>query len=77
MPPRQEVLVGDRVIQMGFLVAPFKACATLKFGWDRIWWTRGKPGIEMVLSSVNKNIVSFARYTGLVQEFEVSQPAND
>ena len=44
MFPGQEDLVGDGEIQMGFLLGPSKAYATLKFCWYGIWRSKGEPG---------------------------------
>jgi len=56
--PRQEVLVGDREIQMDFLLGPFKACAALKFGWYGIWCPYGEPGIEIGSASTGTPFIS-------------------
>jgi hypothetical protein len=76
MFPGQEDLVGDGEIQKGFLLCPSKACANLKFGWYGIRWSQGEASIEIVWFSIHRGIVHFARCTGLIQKFEVSQSPN-
>jgi len=77
MFPGQEVLVGDGEIQMGFLFGPSKACAALKFGWYGIRWSKGEPGVRLFCLASRGDNVRFARYTGLIQKFEVSQSPNN